>query len=276
MKKFLPIIILLIAFESGAFALSANIDDKAICEKTKGNWQIFNNDCANLCDNKFEFLPCTQTAIFSCNCGNNRCWDNDKCISEKVAKINWLEKTKAAREQRQAEIEEMKIKAALRLQQAQNNPQNNSQPGQNLTNNNIASTTPILNPLTPATPTPAVAAPAEAVLAPITDPEILRKNAEQKAICEKQNGTWKEFRNGCADNCGSKVAKIAMCTMSLTFGCQCGGSKCWDNSKNICVEIEEYKTLLNNPKPLETKAPQSLPTDLPNSEVQPPLPTLTR
>lgn len=53
----------------------------------------------------------------------------------------------------------------------------------------------------------------------------------EEQICAQANATWKEFSNGCADNClGSEVR---FCTQALTMGCDCGNSKCWNG--NSCV-----------------------------------------
>lgn len=276
MKK-LSLIALLFILSCSVFAADAWVDNKAVCEKTKGNWQIFNNDCADTCDNKFDISACSSILIYSCNCGSNRCWDGYKCISQKVAKLNWLDKTKDVREKRRAELEEIKLKTTLKSQEGKSNPQ----PNQNLTNNqNITSTatpnqttipptTPLATPLaTP--PTAPIENPTNAiplinvVQAPVLDPATEQKNAEQKAICEKQSGIWKDFKNGCADNCGSKISKMAMCTMSITLGCECGGSKCWDSKKNVCTEIEEYKASFMSSKPSEANPSGSLPAAIPS------------
>ena len=265
MKK-LFFIFLLLAFGSSAFARNVWVDNKMMCEKTKGNWQIFNNNCANLCDNKFDPLFCTSIAGFNCNCGNKRCWDGDKCVSDKIGKISWEEKTKDARQQREAELKEIEKKTAI-LQVAIIS--------QTLAvNNTINSTTAALSPnATTAVTLPQNAAQVElsqpsapAALPPITlptpiiSPELAQKNAEQKTICEKQSGSWKEFQNGFAGNCGSKIAKSSMCTTALTLGCECGESKCWDSEKNTCVEIEAYKALFSA-STLPSIAPQpNIPT----------------
>ena len=309
MKRLLLAITLLlgsqIIFYSGSFARTAWVDNKMLCEKTNGNWQFFNNNCGDICDSKFDALSCTSTSMFNCNCGEKRCWDGKKCVSDKIGKLAWEEKTSIVREQRLVELKAMEERRLEITQsiftQTTNTIPNIQQPTSPTTTpatTTIPSIAPATPPAAPALTTneipaiststiaavppidakPTATPPIAAAPSAIIDPEVARKNAEQKAICETQKGQWKEFPNGCVGNCGSKIAKIAMCTMSITFGCECGGSKCWDGSKNICIELEEYKTLLSAAKPEQTlpktdsKTPSTPATSSkPNSDQKPTL-----
>lgn len=47
-------------------------------------------------------------------------------------------------------------------------------------------------------------------------------------ICEHSNGTWRQFRNGCADSCSYAADPTQMCTLALTMSCDCGPNKCWN------------------------------------------------
>ena len=52
--------------------------------------------------------------------------------------------------------------------------------------------------------------------------------------CTTANGEWIEFPNGCADICGTKGEGI-MCTLVLTYSCDCGEGKCWNTETKTCV-----------------------------------------
>lgn len=62
---------------------------------------------------------------------------------------------------------------------------------------------------------------------------------DQRTICEKDQGVWREFGNGCVDSCRSKFNKFTMCTSALTYGCDCGTNRCWYDGK--CVANDEYQ-----------------------------------
>lgn len=62
---------------------------------------------------------------------------------------------------------------------------------------------------------------------------------ENRGICEKDNGVWREFGNGCTDGCAAKVDKYTICTMALTYSCDCGKGRCWE--AGTCFSIRDYK-----------------------------------
>lgn len=55
------------------------------CEQSGGNWLKFSSSCANLCPKiRQEPATCQQKRVESCNCGNNKCWDEEllTCINQ--------------------------------------------------------------------------------------------------------------------------------------------------------------------------------------------------
>lgn len=62
---------------------------------------------------------------------------------------------------------------------------------------------------------------------------------DNKPICLEQEGNWRKFSNGCVDSCNSNFDEFAICTQAITYGCDCGPSRCWQNNK--CVDKEEAK-----------------------------------
>lgn len=234
MKKPLLIVLLLI-FSSSAFARIAWVDNKAICEKTQGSWRLFNNDCGASCENKFDLPICTAIPTYNCDCGKNRCWDYDKCVSNKVAKKYWdqiAEDNKADREDELATLKEQEDLFYKDVPLANNTKTPTSTTAAPTQGGGLAGDIPAV-PVAVAANTPPA----------IVDPEAEKK----KQLCEQKKGVWKEFKNGCVDSCSSKVSTMSMCTSALTFGCECGETKCWDVAQNSCVEIEDYKTMTAQP-----------------------------
>jgi len=77
---------------------------------------------------------------------------------------------------------------------------------------------------------------------PFAKAENLRATSfEERPICEKNRGVWREFGNICADNCEYKFDSYAICSKATTFSCDCGPQKCWHDQK--CVSTKNYKTI---------------------------------
>jgi hypothetical protein len=269
MKRFLVVMFFILGL---GVVLDANardiyVDNKSLCEKTKGTWRAFNNNCADVCDNKFENLVCTAIPIMDCECGVKRCWDGGKCISEKLARSIWDEKNKLLVEDRERELKELeeeRVAIGLPPTPPVFDPEIHGQNAQVDATKKI----PVANPINPnstkAAPSKTVASrqidgfiksmteTPKKELPPVkvvnTSPEDKEKSLEEQKICESQNGSWQTFNNGCADACASKVTEISMCTQSLTKGCKCGGSKCWDVSTRTCAELEDYKLTMQAQK----------------------------
>ena len=64
---------------------------------------------------------------------------------------------------------------------------------------------------------------------------------DQRPACEEAKGVWREFGNGCLDQCRPKLDRFAICTQAIQSGCDCGKSKCWDGE--TCVALKDYKKL---------------------------------
>ena len=75
---------------------------------------------------------------------------------------------------------------------------------------------------------------------------------EQRAICEKSNGLWREFGNACADDCYSKFDELAICSRDRNYSCDCGKGKCWNNEK--CIAVLEYKKIYDEIKQQDLEA----------------------
>jgi hypothetical protein len=236
MKK-LFLIVLLSILSSSAFARVAWVDNKAICEKTEGNWRLFNNDCGDSCEKNFSLPVCSSAPTYNCDCGKNKCWDGDKCISNKAAKYFWDEIAQENKEDREEELEILKEDQEAFYKDIKNKKIFSITPTQSKLIEQEIAKTPSVEPLIEA------------------DPEIERINNEKKQLCEQKNGVWKEFKNGCVDNCASQISKLSMCTSAITFGCECGETKCWDSNQNSCIEVEDYRKLLSQPIPIQPSSP---------------------
>ncbi len=62
---------------------------------------------------------------------------------------------------------------------------------------------------------------------------------DDRSACESSKGVWRQFGNGCVDECRPKLDQFYICTGAITNGCECGKSRCWDGES--CVSIESYK-----------------------------------
>jgi len=69
--------------------------------------------------------------------------------------------------------------------------------------------------------------------------EATTTSFDDRPACEAQKGVWREFGNGCVDECYPKFDKFTICTSAITFGCDCGKGRCWDNKS--CVPVAQYK-----------------------------------
>jgi len=64
---------------------------------------------------------------------------------------------------------------------------------------------------------------------------------DERPICEKTKGIWREFGNGCANGCASAFDKFVVCTEAIVFGCDCGKARCWNGE--TCVALKDYKKI---------------------------------
>lgn len=62
---------------------------------------------------------------------------------------------------------------------------------------------------------------------------------DDREFCEKDKGVWREFGNSLADSCEAKFDKFAIAAQALTYACDCGKGRCWDDTK--CVVTIDFK-----------------------------------
>jgi len=62
-----------------------------------------------------------------------------------------------------------------------------------------------------------------------------------RPLCDLNKGVWREFGNGCVDNCNAKFDNYMICTTAITYGCDCGKGKCWHENK--CIKLSEYEKI---------------------------------
>jgi len=256
MRKFSLLIILIFYSQFNnlnSFAKNAWVDKKEVCEASGGNWRLFNNNCGDSCESKFSLPICTSILIYNCDCGNDKCLDGDKCISDKIAQRFWKEKAEEDKIKRKKELEDLKINPQVATIATKLPPDNNSKPSTTNKNNPSQPKNPppsqnkITTTANPIKPPATILNTAETANNPaLMDPTIAKIQDTQKLLCTQQKGDWKEFDNGCVDNCSSKISKISICTQAKTFGCGCGDGRCWDNTKKSCIETEEYRKSMNN------------------------------
>lgn len=62
---------------------------------------------------------------------------------------------------------------------------------------------------------------------------------DDRANCEDEKGTWREYGDSCVDLCEAKLDRFMICASAITYGCQCGKGRCWDG--NHCAAMKDYK-----------------------------------
>ncbi len=76
---------------------------------------------------------------------------------------------------------------------------------------------------------------------------IERKTSfDNRNQCEENKGVWREFGNGCVDECYAKFDEFGVCTYARTFGCDCGKGKCWNGDE--CIAVLSYKKIFDELK----------------------------
>jgi hypothetical protein len=80
--------------------------------------------------------------------------------------------------------------------------------------------------------------------------QVIRSTTfDNREICEKEGGVWRQFGNGCVDSCKAKLDRFTVCSMALTYGCDCGKERCLDDNK--CVKISDYKEIFDKEQKAE-------------------------
>ncbi len=67
---------------------------------------------------------------------------------------------------------------------------------------------------------------------------------DDREFCEKDRGVWREFGNSLADNCEAKFDRFAIAAQALTYACDCGKGRCWDNKQ--CISMLEFKKIYDD------------------------------
>ncbi len=62
---------------------------------------------------------------------------------------------------------------------------------------------------------------------------------DNREVCAKNKGVWREFGNDCADRCTLDRGYNTICISKITFSCDCLEDKCWNHYQ--CVDNEEYQ-----------------------------------
>lgn len=80
--------------------------------------------------------------------------------------------------------------------------------------------------------------------------QVIRSTTfDNREICEKEGGVWRQFGNGCVDSCKAKLDRFTVCSMALTYGCDCGKDRCLEDNK--CVTISDYKEIFDKEQEVE-------------------------
>ena len=49
------------------------------CTESGGKWRMFSDTCADNCD---QTISCEKERVYSCDCGNQACWDGSVCMPD--------------------------------------------------------------------------------------------------------------------------------------------------------------------------------------------------
>ena len=79
--------------------------------------------------------------------------------------------------------------------------------------------------------------------------EIRATSFDERPACEESKGVWRQFGNGCVDECRAKFDIFSICSQSLSFGCDCGKNHCWNGE--TCVLMADYKKIFDEERAAE-------------------------
>jgi hypothetical protein len=74
---------------------------------------------------------------------------------------------------------------------------------------------------------------------------------DDRPVCEEAKGVWRQFGNGCDDQCEAKFDEFIICTEESNYACDCGKGRCWNGE--ACVSLESYKKIYETKKAKEQK-----------------------
>ena len=217
--------ILFFLFGNNLFAVETNLENKPVCEASRGNWRLFTNSCADNCSSKFDIEVCTRDNFYSCDCGEKRCFDGTKCVKEKDVAQEWEEKLSKRKEKLAEEAKTQKLITIYNVEEEERKKREEQKKQEK----------------------PKTGIPVPPILQSSSEQEIKKRKdkendrAEKTTYCATRGAFLREFNNGCADNCSSKVTSRSICTQVMTLACDCGSSRCWDNSSESCILISEFK-----------------------------------
>lgn len=111
--KFLFILSILLSINIAYAIDNTSFESKPQCLREMGNWRKFSSDCGGTCKSEFdEYAICAKTITYSCDCGHDKCWDNNNCILksdyEKIYKRKEQEKKKKLQELREQRLKKFK------------------------------------------------------------------------------------------------------------------------------------------------------------------------
>lgn len=189
-NKLFFIIYILFSFDNFA----DYIDQKAICNQENGVWRIFNNSCYDNCEKEIDKnTPCYKILKYNCDCGQDRCWKDNKCVNKDSVKKRIY-----------STFEERKVKTIVKTEKEEEKTENT-----------------------------------------LSNRIIKKKDQHKKSLidfvtgfgkkekCQNAGGKLAEFRNSCADKCGTDAESF--CAQIITESCDCGPIRCWDGKK--CTTI---------------------------------------
>lgn len=74
--------------------------------------------------------------------------------------------------------------------------------------------------------------------------------------CLRGGASISTFPNGCQDSCDIRTNPLTMCTQAISYGCNCGNSKCWNGKKCINnppeIQIDDLIWMQTDPKQCRT------------------------
>jgi hypothetical protein len=74
---------------------------------------------------------------------------------------------------------------------------------------------------------------------------------DDRPACEEVRGVWRQFSNGCVDECNAKFDRFLICPQVLAYGCDCGRNRCWNG--DTCVMKKDYKKIFDEEQAQEKK-----------------------
>ncbi len=74
---------------------------------------------------------------------------------------------------------------------------------------------------------------------------------DDREVCVKERGVWREYGNSLADNCEAKMDRFAIASQVVTFSCDCGKNRCWNGEH--CTSLSDFKKIYEANQEKENK-----------------------